>query len=174
MGIMVPWFGGMVDPSPIRSRFALLSPHLDERGRRLFAASKARAAGRGGIAAVSQATGIAPSTIGCGRRELDEGEPLEGGWVRRDGGGRKTLVARDPGLLSALLALVSPTERGCPMSPLRWTCKSLRHLADELVKQGHQVSHTVVGALLKAEGFSLQANRKTLEGSSYPGCGAQP
>ena len=164
----------MVDPAPIRSRFALLSPHLDERGRRLFAASEARAAGHGGIAAVSRATGIAPSTIGRGLRELDEGEPLEGGWVRREGGGRKTLVERDPGLLGALLALVSPTERGCPMSPLRWTCLSLRHLAAALQAQGHQVSHTVVGVLLKGEGFSLQGNQKTLEGSSHPGCGAQP
>ncbi len=168
-----PWFDGMVDPAPIRSRFALLSPHLDERGRRLFAASEARAAGHGGIAAVFRATGIAPSTIGRGLRELDEGEPLEGGWVRREGGGRKTLVAHDPGLLSALLALVSPTERGCPISPLRWTCKSLRQLADALVKQGHPISHTVVGALRKGEGFSLQGNSKTLEGSSHPDRDAQ-
>jgi DNA-binding phage protein len=158
----------MVDPSPIRSRFALLSPHLDERGRRLFAASKARAAGHGGIAAAWRATGIAPSTIGRGLRELDEAEPLEGGWVRREGGGRKTLVEQNPGLLDALLALVSPTERGCPVSPLRWTCLSLRHLANALVKQGHPVSHTVVGVLLKAEGFSLQAKSKTLEGGSHP------
>ncbi len=163
----------MVDPAPIRSRFALLSPHLDERGRRLFAASEARAAGHGGIAAVFRATGIAPSTIGRGLRELDEGELLEGGWVRQEGGGRKTLVERDPGLLSALLALVSPTERGCPVSPLRWTCLSLRQLADALVKQGHQISHTVVGTLLKAEGFSLQGNSKTLEGSSHPDRDAQ-
>jgi len=163
----------MVDPFLIRSRFALLSPHLDERGRRLFAATEARAAGHGGIAAVSRATGIAPSTIGRGLRELDKAEPLEGGWVRREGGGRKTLVERDPGLLGALLALVSPTERGCPMSPLRWTCKSLRQLADALVKQGHQISHTVVGALLRDEGFSLQANSKTLEGSSHPDRDAQ-
>jgi hypothetical protein len=88
----------MVDPAPIRSRFALLSPHLDERGRRLFAARQARATGHGGIAAVWRATGIAPSTIGRGLRELDAAEPLEGGWVRREGGGRKTLVERDPGL----------------------------------------------------------------------------
>ncbi len=163
----------MVDPSPIRSRFALLSPHLDERGRRLFAASEARAAGHGGIAAVWRATGLAVSTIGRGLRELDDAGPLEGGWVRREGGGRKTLVEQDPGLLGALLALVSPTERGCPVSPLRWTCLSLRHLADALVSQGHPVSHTVVGALLKGEGFSLQANSKTLEGSSHPDRDAQ-
>lgn len=163
----------MIDIDLIRLRFASLSPHLDERGRRLLAATEARAAGYGGIVAVLRATGIAPSTIGRGLRELDEGELLEGGWVRREGGGRKTLVERDPGLLGALLALVSPTERGCPMSPLRWTCRSLRHLADELVKQGYQVSHTVVGNLLKGEGFSLQANSKTLEGSSHPDRDAQ-
>ena len=160
----------MVDVALIRSRFADLSPHLDERGRRLLAASEARAAGHGGIVAVWRATGIAPSTIGRGLRELDAAAP---GWVRRAGGGRKTLVASDPGLLPALLALVRPTERGDPMSPLRRTCLSLRHLADALVKQGHRVSHTVVGVLPKAEGFSLQANSKTLEGGSHPDRGAQ-
>ena len=163
----------MIDVALIRLRFAGLSPHLDERGRRLFAATEARAAGHGGIVAVWRATGIAPSTIGRGLRELDDGAVLEGGWVRREGGGRKTLVASDPGLLGALLALVSPSERGDPMSPLRWTCLSLRHLADALVKQGHPVSHTVVGVLLKAEGFSLQANQKTLEGGGHPDRDAQ-
>ena len=163
----------MVDPVLIRARFASLSPHLDERGRRLLAASEARAAGHGGIVAVSRATGLAPSTIGRGLRELAEGTLLPPGWVRRAGGGRKTLAAADPGLLGALQALVSPTERGDPMSPLRWTCKSLRRLAAELVEQGHPVSHTVVGALLRAEGFSLQANQKTLEGSSHPDRDAQ-
>ena len=163
----------MIDPAPIRARFASLSPHLDERGRRLLAASEAQAAGHGGIVAVSRATGLAPSTIGRGLRELAEGAVLEGGWVRQPGGGRKALAASDPGLLDALLALVLPSERGDPMSPLRWTCKSLRRLAAELVTQGHQVSHTVVGALLRAEGFSLQANQKTLEGSSHPDRDAQ-
>jgi hypothetical protein len=163
----------MIDIDLIRSRFASLSPHLDERGRRLLAATEARTAGYGGIVAVSRATGIAPSTIGRGLRELDEAEPLAPGWVRREGGGRKTLVASDPGLLDALLALVHPTERGDPMSPLRWTCLSLRQLAAALRAQGHPVSHMVVGTLLKAEGFSLQANSKTLEGSSHPDRDAQ-
>jgi hypothetical protein len=163
----------MIDVALIRSRYASLSPHLDERGRRLFAATEARAAGYGGIVAVSRATGIAPSTIGRGLRELDEGEPLVPGWVRRAGGGRKTLVASNPGLLGALLALVRPTERGDPVSPLRWTCLSLRQLEAALKAQGHPVSHMVVGTLLKAEGFSLQANRKTLEGSSHPDRDAQ-
>jgi len=163
----------MIDVELIRLRYAGLSPHLDERGRRLFAATEARAAGHGGIVAVSRATGIARSTIGRGLRELDEAEPLELGWVRREGGGRKTLVASNPGLLGALLALVRPTERGDPMSPLRWTCLSLRQLEAALKSQGHPVSHTVVGALLKGQGFSLQANRKTLEGSSHPDRDAQ-
>ena len=109
----------MIDVDLIRLRFASLSPHLDERGRRLFAATEARAAGYSGLVAVSRATGIAPSTIGYGLRELDEGEPLEGGWVRREDGGRKTLVEREPALLAALLALVLSGERGDPMSPLR-------------------------------------------------------
>lgn len=163
----------MIDVALIRSRFAELSPHLDERGRRLLAATEARAAGHGGIVAVWRATGVAPSTIGRGLRELDEAAPLAPGWVRREGGGRRTLVASDPGLLPALLALVRPTERGDPMSPLRWTCLSLRHLAGTLRGQGHQVSHMVVGALLKGAGFSLQANQKTLEGSSHPDRDAQ-
>jgi len=99
--------------------------------------------------------------------------PLPPGWVRREGGGRKTLVESDPGLLAALLALVRPTERGEPESPLRWTCLSLRQLEAALKARGHPVSHMVVGTLLKAEGFSLQANRKTLEGSSHPDRDAQ-
>ncbi len=163
----------MIDVDLIRSRYASLLPHLDERGRRLFAATEARAAGHGGIVAVSRATGIAPSTIGRGLRELDEADPLPPGWVCREGGGRKTLVETDPGLLDALLALVRPTERGDPVSPLRWTCLSLRQLEAALKAQGHPVSHMVVGTLLKAEGFSLQANRKTLEGSSHPDRDAQ-
>ena len=164
----------MIDVDLIRSRHASVLPHLDERGRRLFAATEARAAGCGGIVAVWRATGIAPSTIGRGLRELDEAALLVPGWVCREGGGRKALAAFDPGLLGVLLALVRPTERGDPMSPLRWTCLSLRHLAEMLTAQGHPVSHMVVGTRLKGEGFSLQANRKILEGSSHPGCGTHP
>ena len=164
----------MIDVDLIRSRFASLLPHLDERRRRLFAATEAWTAGYGGIVAVWRATGIAPSTIGRGLRELDEAEPLAPGWVHREGGGCKALVASHPGLPGALLALVRPTERGGPMSPLRWTRPSLYHLAETLTAQGHPVSHMVVGTLLKGEGFSLQANRKTLEGSSHPGCGTHP
>ncbi|MEO6783704.1 MAG: ISAzo13 family transposase [Bradyrhizobium sp.] len=163
----------MVDLDVIRARYASLSPHLDERARRLFAASEARAAGPGGIATVSRATGIAASTIGRGLKELATTARLEAERVRRPGGGRKALIASDPSLLDDLLALVSPGERGDPMSPLRWTCKSLRRLAAELVERGHRISHTVVGELLKQQRFSLQANRKTREGDSHPDRDAQ-
>ena len=123
----------------IRARFVSLSPHLDKRARRLFVASEARAGGYGGIAVVSRATGVAASTIGRGLRELAATAGLEVARVRRPGGGRKPLVA--------------PSEQGDPMSPLRWTCKSLRRLAAELTKRGHRISHTVVGELLRQQKF---------------------
>ena len=136
----------MTDSDRVGQRYALLSPHLDARERRLFAPTEANGIGYGGIAAVARIIGMAPSTIGRGRRDLAEGVRLEAGRIRRAGGGRKSLVTTDPGLVPALLALVEPTERGDPMSPLRWTCKSLRHLAAELSAQGHPVSRTVVAA----------------------------
>jgi hypothetical protein len=163
----------MVDAAAIRARYEALSPHLDERGRRVFAASEARTAGYGGIAAVSRATGIAASTIGRGLDELADTAALDASRVRRPGGGRKPLVLTDASLLDDLLSLVSPGERGDPMSPLRWTCKSLRRLAAELSERGHRVSHTVVGELLKRCNFSLQANRKTREGDDHPDRDAQ-
>jgi Rhodopirellula transposase DDE domain len=157
----------------LESRNSAILPHLDERQRRLFAAAEARAAGHGGIAAVSRVTRIAPSTIGRGLRELDGPPPPASDRVRQPGGGRKSLTQTDPRLLDDLNALVEPDARGDPMSPLRWTCKSLRRLASELKKLGHEVSHTVVGELLKAQKFSLQANRKTREGSDNPDRDAQ-
>jgi Rhodopirellula transposase DDE domain len=164
----------MVYSSPIRDSFASLSPHLDERGRRLFAATEALSARYGGIAAVARATGIAVSTIGRGLKELKGvSAAADAKRVRRPGGGRKTLVAGSPGLLSDLLALVEPTERGDPMSPLRWTCKGTRRLAKELTAMGHKISRTVVGELLNAQKFSLQGNRKTLEGGQSPDRDAQ-
>jgi hypothetical protein len=163
----------MVDPAAIRARYEALLPHLDERGRRVFAASEACVAGYGGIAAVSRATGIAASTIGRGVDELADTSCLDPGRVRRPGGGRKPLVLTDASLLDDLLSLVSSGERGDPMSPLRWTCKSLRRLATELAERGHRISHTVVGELLKRCNFSLQANRKTREGEDHPDRNAQ-
>src|SRR5271166_3697070 len=163
----------MIDPDPIRDRFSALSPHLNERERRLLAATEASAAGYGGIAAVSEATGIAASTIGRGLKDLAGETALAPGRIRLAGGGRKPLIATAPGLLTDLMALVEPGERGDPMSPLRWTCKSLRQLAAELTARGHQVSRTVVGELLKRQKFSLQANRKTREGGDHPDRDAQ-
>jgi len=163
----------MIDSSAIRERFAALSRHLSERDRRLWAASEARAAGYGGIAAVSAATGIAASTIGRGLKELASADTLDVGRVRRRGGGCKPLVKKDATLLADLLALVDPSERGDPMSPLRWTCKSLSQLAAALAAKGHRVGRTVVGELLHQQKFSLQANRKTREGDSHPDRDAQ-
>jgi transposase len=158
----------VIDVAAITLRYDALSPVLDERGRRRFAAAEALTAGRGGIAAVCAATGIARSTIGYGLRELRGTAPdsaLRG--VRRKGAGRKPLTETDPTLLSDLERLVDPATRGDPMSPLKWTSKSLRNLAAALHALGHRVGHDVVGTLLKKLGYSLQANRKTLEGSSH-------
>jgi DDE family transposase len=163
----------MIDENEIRERYSAIAPLLDERGRRIFAAAEARTAGYGGIAAVWRATGIAPSTIGRGLKELADGAALPLGQVRRPGGGRKSLVEVDESLIDALLALVEPSERGDPESGLRWTCKSLRRLAAELCAQGYQISHTVVGELLRMLNFSLQANSKTREGDSHPDRDAQ-
>jgi hypothetical protein len=163
----------MIDRTPIRERFAALARHLSERERRLLAASEARAAGYGGIAAVSAATGIAASTIGRGLKELAAPQTLDADRVRRPGGGRKPLLATDATLLDDLLALVEPDARGDPMSPLRWTCKSLSRLTSALLAQGHRIGRTVVGELLHQQKFSLQANRKTREGDSHPDRDAQ-
>jgi Rhodopirellula transposase DDE domain len=163
----------MIDEDSLRERNAAILPRLDERQRRLFAAAEAKAAGHGGIAAVSRVTRIAASTIGRGLKDLAAPVSPLPGRVRRPGGGRKSLVTTSPRLLDDLNALVEPSARGDPMSPLRWTCKSLRRLAAELKKLGHQISHTVVGELLKKQKFSLQANRKTLEGADNPDRDAQ-
>jgi Rhodopirellula transposase DDE domain len=161
----------VVDVEPIRERFLTLAPFLDERGRRLLAAAEAFAAGYGGIAAVALATGMAPSTIGRDLKELARDEPLER--IRRPRAGRKPAISKDPTLLPDLEALVEPTTRGDPQSPLRWTCKSVRHLAEALQQQGHQVSRTLVAGLLNTAGYSLQGNRKTKEGDSHPDRDAQ-
>src|SRR3954449_3425772 len=158
----------MIDPDGIRQRYAALSSILDERGRRLLVAAEAKAAGYGGIAAVWRATGVATSPIGRGLRDRAEAPPLPPGRVRRAGGGRKPAVESDPDLMRDLKALVEPTARGDPEGPLRWTCKSLRRLADELQAQGHRISRTRVGELPHGLGFSLQANAKTHEGLSHP------
>jgi len=161
----------VIDIELIRERFLTVAPHLDERGRRLVAAAEAYAAGYGGITAVATATGMAPSTIGRGLKELAEDQAPQR--VRRPGAGRKPAIVTDPTLMPDLEALVEPTTRGDPQSPLRWTCKSVRRLAQALQAQGHRVSRTLVGELLNAAGYSLQANRKTKEGDSHPDRDAQ-
>jgi len=163
----------MIDKDSLAARKAAILPYLDERQRRLFAAAEAKAAGHGGIAVVSRVTGIAASTIGRGLKDLDAPVSLSPSRIRRPGGGRKSLTAQDARLLDDLNALVEPDARGDPMSPLRWTCKSLRRLAAELKELGHKISHTVVGELLKSQKFSLQANRKTKEGADNPDRDAQ-
>jgi transposase len=155
-------------------RFAVLLPHLNERQQRLALATEARLLGHGGVRAVAEAAGVSATTVRRGVDELDSGaQPLPVGRARRVGGGRKQLAGLDPDLLAALLALVEPDERGDPMSPLRWTTKSLRHLADELTRQGHPVSAPTVGRLLRENGFSLQGTAKTLEGGQHPDRDAQ-
>jgi hypothetical protein len=158
----------VIDIAAIKLRYEALGPVLDERGRRRFAAAEALSAGWGGIAAVCEATGIARSTIGYGLRELRGDAPDSAlGGIRRKGAGRKPLTQTDPTLLSDLEGLVAPATRGDPMSPLKWTSKSLRNLANALCAMGHRVGHDVVGTLLKRLGYSLQGNRKTLEGSHH-------
>ena len=163
----------MIDTEAIKGRFEALSPHLSERARRLFAASEAQAAGRGGVTAVAAATGIARSTIGRGLAELrsDAGTALSR--IRRPGGGRKPKVETEPGLLEALAELVQSAIRGDPEAALLWVSKSQRHLAHALAERGFTASQKLVGRLLRGLGFSLQANRKTREGASHPDRNAQ-
>ena len=156
----------------LSAKFAVLLPHLDERQRRLLFGAEALALGRGGIAAVADAAGVSRPTVSKGIAEVRAPAPL-GGRVRRPGGGRKRLVDLDPGLVAALEALVDPVTRGDPVSPLRWTCKSTRALAEELTRGGHPVSHVRVAELLRGLGYSLQANAKTIEGKQHPDRDAQ-
>lgn len=166
----------MVALDAINGRFMALRDALDERSRRLVAAAESMVIGRGGVSAVSRATGMSRPVIRKGIAELKaaEGRPAErAGRVRRPGGGRKKTVAVDTTLLQDVERLVDPTTRGDPESPLRWTCKSVRKLATALKQKGHRTSHRMVAVLLQKLGYSLQANRKTKEGASHPDRDAQ-
>ena len=156
----------------LRAKFEAVLPHLDERAQRLVLGAEARSLGHGGIVAVARASGSARSRVSEGVAELESGhEPL--GRVRRLGGGRKPLTDSDPELVAALLALVEPTRRGDPESPLCWTTLSTRHLAETLTSQGHRVGPDTVAKLLRGQGFSLQGNAKTIEGGQHPDRDAQ-
>ena len=162
-----------MDTDLIQQRFARLEPFLNERLRRLYAATEAQAVGYGGISAVARATGVSRQAIAHGLKELAAPDAATAMRIRRPGGGRKRTVTQDATLWHDLEQLVEPLSRGDPESPLRWTCKSVRKLADELNHQGHQVSHELVANLLKELGYSLQANRKTREGTAHPDRNAQ-
>jgi transposase len=163
----------MIDTDVIKRRFGLLAPALDERTRRLVAAAEALAVGWGGGTAVARATGVSRRAIREGIRELSAPQAGSSGRVRRAGGGRKQAVAKDPALLADLERLVEPVTRGDPESPLRWTCKSVRKLAEELSGLGHRASPSLVAELLHDLGYSLQANRKVREGGDHPDRDAQ-
>ncbi len=163
----------MIDISSIKARFNALEPTLDEKGRRLFAASEARAAGHGGVAAVSQATGIARSTIDRGLADLRLGAVMFSTRVRRPGGGGKPSTETQPRLLETLNDLVQSSIRGDPEAALLWVSKSQRHLSAALAELGFAAGQKLVGRLLKRLGFSLQANAKTREGASHPDRNAQ-
>jgi len=165
----------VVKEAGIQRRFELVAGHLDERQRRLVAAAEAEALGTRGISVVSRATGVSRQAIRRGMQELREPAQRRTGEVRirKPGGGRKRATEKDSSLVADLERLVEPSTRGDPESPLRWTCKSVRQLADELQRQGHRVSYQLVSELLHELGYSLQANRKTIEGTSHPDRDAQ-
>ena len=171
---------GVMNPvtQALKGKFAVLGPLLDERTRRLWAAAEARSLGRGGVSRVAEATGMSRGTVRAGLKELDSGEPTAhepkgSARLRSPGGGRKTLATRDPGLVGALERQLDPLTRGDPMGPLRWTCSSAARLAQRLRAEGHPVSERTVNRLLHELGYSLQANRKTLEGRQHPDRDAQ-
>lgn len=162
-----------MDIESIKRRFTSLEPFLDERLRRLYVAAEAKALGYGGVSAVARATGVSRRVIGNGLKELDVPAAGSVRHSRKPGGGRKRTVDKDATLVRDLEQLIEPVSRGDPESPLRWVCKSVRQLAGELNRQGHQVSHRLVAELLQEMGYSLQANRKTSEGASHPDRNAQ-
>jgi hypothetical protein len=157
----------------LAARLQTVWPVLDERTRRLTAANEAMAWGAGGISAVSRACGLSRRVIRRGIEELTEGRAVPPGRIRRPGGGRKRITVTDPALVRTLEAVVGDDTRGDPQSPLRWTCKSTRALAQALTQRHHPVSHAKVGQLLRGLGYSLQSNRKTEEGHDHPDRDAQ-
>ena len=157
----------------LRAKFRAVWPLLDERARRLMAASEAQSLGYGGVSLVWRACGLSRKAITHGIREIDEGVALPAGRIRRPGAGRKALVVSDPRLVDTLEGIIADHARGDPESPLRWTCKSTRALAAALTRRHHPVSHVTVGQLLHDLDYSLPSNRKTEEGRDHPDRDAQ-
>jgi len=157
----------------IRTRYALLAPELDERGRRMLAATEAKVLGYGGVTALSKITGLPRDSIAAGIADLESGVALPKGRIRKPGGGRKRKRDQLASLVETVEALVEPDARGDPESPLRWTIKSLRQIAAVLQESGFDVSHRIVGDILQDLGYSLQGNKKTLEGKGHPDRDAQ-
>jgi len=164
-----------MDDTALKEKLSSVLPYLNEKQRRLCLAAEARALGHGGVARVAGISGVSRPTIHKGLRELKAGRELDAamGRIRKPGGGRKRLKQTDATLVTDLEGLVEPGTRGDPMSPLRWTCKSVRQLADALGALGHRVSYQVVSELLHEAGYSLQANAKRFEGSHHPDRDAQ-
>ena len=162
----------MVSLRDVQQKLRTVWPHLNERSRRMLAAAEAAQIGYGGVSVVSRACGLSRVTIMKGVQELS-GPALPPDRIRRSGGGRRAVVVRDPQMPGLLESLVEPLSRGDPESPLRWTCKSTRTLADELTDRKHQVSHQKVAQLLRGMNYSLQSNRKTEEGDDHPDRDAQ-
>ncbi|MEA1950772.1 MAG: ISAzo13 family transposase [Planctomycetota bacterium] len=157
----------------ILRKYQILAPELNERTLRVFAAAEALSLGRGGISIVSRALEISRDRISRGIKDIESKKKLYPGRIRQTGGGRKKLLKSDPTLKEDLQGLISPYTRGDPESPLRWTCKSVRKLADALNHKGHSVSHSTVSMLLRDMDYSLQANQKTMEGKQHPDRNAQ-
>jgi Rhodopirellula transposase DDE domain len=166
---------GRKELGAIREKYQVVGDVLDERGRRVWAAAEARSLPFGGVSLVARATGLSRTTVHAGMRELNDGQrkTIGAGRSRKAGGGRKPLTYHNPDLLRALEKLVEPRTRGDPESPLRWTCKSTRHLARELQRQGYRIGDRKVAGLLHQMQYSLQANAKTIEGSDHPDRNAQ-
>jgi len=163
----------MTTEAAIRQKFQALATRLDEHTRRVWAATEAGALGYGGISLVARATDISRRAILAGMREIKAGDILPAGRVRRPGGGRKPAIHHQPDLPEKLESLIEPLTRGDPESPLRWTCKSTHRLSLELTGQGYSASSRLVGVLLHRMGYSLQGNRKTIEGKKHPDRNAQ-
>jgi hypothetical protein len=163
----------MTADTSLRQKFSVIWPLLDERARRLLAASEALSLGFGGISRVRRASGLSRKAIAKGIKEIAEGKAIPPGRIRRSGAGRKSIVENDPKLLAALERLIEPETRGDPQSPLRWVCKSTRTISAQLTRQKHPVSHEKVAQLLHDQKYSIQSNRKTEEGADHPDRDAQ-